>query len=125
MESLPTMDDLDSEPIIEELNKAITEMASWKALGNDGIPAELPFLHDILVKYWREDKVLQDIRDAMIITNIHGAMSDCHNRRKIFLLSIAGNDFSRVIVPLLQKLAERIYNPIPSVGLDLNAPLLT
>ena len=28
MEDLPTMDDLDSEPTIEELNKAITEMAS-------------------------------------------------------------------------------------------------
>ena len=56
MESLPTMDDLDSEPTIEELSKAITEMASWKAPDSDAIPADLlrqckscllPVLHDI------------------------------------------------------------------------------
>ena len=41
MESLPTMDDLDNEPTIEELSKAITAMASWKAPGSDGIPADL------------------------------------------------------------------------------------
>ena len=41
MESLPTMDDLDNEPTVEELSKAITAMASWKAPGTDGIPADL------------------------------------------------------------------------------------
>ena len=70
MESLPTMDDLDSEPTIEELSKAITEMASWKAPGSDGIPVDLlrqckscllPVLHDILVKCWREGKLPQEI----------------------------------------------------------------
>ena len=61
IESLSTIDDLDSEPTIEELSEAITEMASWKAPGS--IPNDLfrqckscllPLLHDILVKFWRE-----------------------------------------------------------------------
>ena len=73
MESLPTMDDLDSEPTIEELGKAITEMAPGKAPDSDGIPPDLlrqcktcllPLLHDILVKCWREGEVPQDMRDA-------------------------------------------------------------
>ena len=59
MESLPTMDDLDTEPTVEELGKAINAMAPWKALDSDVIPANmlqhcnsclLPFLHYILVK---------------------------------------------------------------------------
>ena len=41
IENLPTMDDLDSEPTTEELNKAITEMTSWKSPGGDSIPANL------------------------------------------------------------------------------------
>ena len=37
-ECLPTMDELDSEPSVEELSKAIDSLASGKAPGNDGIP---------------------------------------------------------------------------------------
>ena len=55
------MDDLDSEPTIEELRTAITEMVSWKALGSGGKPADLfrqcklcllPFIHfkEIIVR---------------------------------------------------------------------------
>ena len=59
MESLSTMDDLDNEPTVEELGKAITAMAPWKSPGSHVIPADLlqyckscllPILHDILVK---------------------------------------------------------------------------
>ena len=62
MENLPTMEYLDPEPTIEELNKAITEMAPWKTPCSDGILADLflqykscliPLLYDILVKCWR------------------------------------------------------------------------
>ena len=35
---LPTMDELDSEPSVEDLSKAIDSLASGKAPGNDGIP---------------------------------------------------------------------------------------
>ena len=41
MESLPTMDDLDNEPTVEELSKIITAMAPWKAPGSDSIPADV------------------------------------------------------------------------------------
>ena len=63
MENIPTMDDLETKPTVEELSKAITEMAFWKAPGSDGIPADLfrqcksyllLLLHEILVKCWRE-----------------------------------------------------------------------
>ena len=71
---MPKMDDLGTEPTIEELSKNITEMASRKAPGitkSDGIPADLfrqckscllPLLHGMLVKCWREGKVPQDTR---------------------------------------------------------------
>ena len=35
---LPTMDELDAEPLVEELSKAIDSLASGKAPGNDVIP---------------------------------------------------------------------------------------
>ena len=41
MANLLTMDDVDSGPTIEELSKAITEMASRKTLGSNGIPSVL------------------------------------------------------------------------------------
>ena len=57
MDSLPTMDDLDSEPTIKELSNAIADMALWKAPGSDGIPTDLQhhwnsvLKHDITVIY--------------------------------------------------------------------------
>ncbi len=38
IQCLPTMDELDSEPSLEEPSKAIDSLASGKASGNDGIP---------------------------------------------------------------------------------------
>ena len=38
---LPTMDELESEPSVEELSKAIDSLASGKAPCNDGIPLTL------------------------------------------------------------------------------------
>ena len=40
IDCLPTMDELDSEPLVEELSKAIDSLASGKAPGNDGIPPQ-------------------------------------------------------------------------------------
>jgi len=40
MESLSTMDELDSETILEEINQALNQLSSGKAPMRDGIPAD-------------------------------------------------------------------------------------
>ena len=73
VESLSTMNELDSEPTLDEINQALEEFFSGKAPGNDGIPVEvircakgtlLKELHEILCQCWREGEVPQDMRDA-------------------------------------------------------------
>ena len=116
IESMSTMGELDTEPSVEELRKAIDSLAS----GNDGIPPDLikhckttlllP-LHEVLCQCWQEGAVPQDMRDSKIITlyKNKGERNDCNNYRGISLLSIVGKVFARVILIRLQKLAERIY----------------
>ena len=41
MESLSIMDELDSEPTLEDINQALEQLSSGKAPGNDGIPVEV------------------------------------------------------------------------------------
>ena len=120
LEWLPTMGELDTEPLVEELNRAIESFASGKAPCNDGIPPDLikhcktilllP-LHEVLCQCLQEGAVLQDMRDSKIITlyKNKGERNDCNNYRGISLLSIVGKIFARVILIRLQKLAERIY----------------
>ena len=120
IEDLPVLEELDSEPTLEELSKAIDALASGKAPGEDGIPPEvikcgkpalLEPLHELLCLCWREGKVPQDMRNAKIITlyKNKGDRSDCNNYRGISLLSIVGKVFARVVLVRLQVLAERIY----------------
>ncbi|XP_063596220.1 uncharacterized protein LOC134773073 [Penaeus indicus] len=67
---LPMLEELDAEPTLDEL-------ATGKAPGKDGIPAEvlkcckgslITELHEILCLCWREGEVPQDMRDANIVT---------------------------------------------------------
>lgn len=120
IECLPVMDELDAEPTVAELSKAIDSLASGKAPGSDGIPPDLVKrckstlllpLHEVLCQCWQEGAVPQDMRDAKIITlyKNKGERSDCNNYRGISLLSIVGKVFTRVILIRLQKLAERVY----------------
>ncbi|XP_076052669.1 uncharacterized protein LOC143032099 [Oratosquilla oratoria] len=76
-EPLAIMEELDAEPTIAELCKAIDSLASGKAPGNDGIPPDLikcckntllQPLHDDLCQCWKEGAVPQDMRDAKIVT---------------------------------------------------------
>ena len=99
---LPVTEELDDPPTIEELSKAIDSLASGKAPGNDGIPLEvmkagkdtslLEHLYELLLQYWEEGSVPQDMRDANIITlyKNKGDRSDCNNLRGISVLSIVG-----------------------------------
>ena len=74
---LPVLEELDSEPTLEELSKAINGLAIGKAPGEDGIPPEvikcgkhalLEPLHELLCLRWREGKLPQDMHNAKIIT---------------------------------------------------------
>ena len=120
VECLPTMEELDTEPTLEELRKAIDSLASGKAPGSDGIPPDLlkhckttllHSLHVLLCQCWQEGAVPQDMRDAKIITLFKnkGERSDCNNYRGISILSVIGKVFAKVILIRLQKLAERVY----------------
>ena len=117
---LPIMEDLDAEPTLEELNKAIDSLACGKAPGTDDIPPDLikpckstllQPLHYTLCQCWREDGVPQDMKDAKIFTlyKDKGDMSDCNNYRGISLLSTVGKVYARVVLARLQQLAERVF----------------
>ena len=119
-ECLPTMEELDTEPTVEDLSKAIDSLAAGKAPGSDGIPPDLVKhckttlllpLHEVLCQCWQEGAVPQDMRDAKIITlyKNKGERNDCNNYRGISLLGIVGKVFARDILVRLQKLAERVY----------------
>lgn len=119
IENLPVLDELDTEPTLEDLSKAINELASGKAPGEDGIPpkiikcgtpALLEFLHDLLCLFWREGMVPHDRRNVKIITlyKNKGDRRDCNNYWGISLLSVVSKLFAKVVLKRLQVLADRI-----------------
>lgn len=119
LNSLPEMTELDIEPTMDELSRALEQLSSGKAPGTDAIPAELlklnknailPHLHRLLTQCWRDGVVPSAMKDANIITlyKQKGDKGDCNNYRGISLLSIAGKAIARVILRRLQTLAERI-----------------
>ena len=69
MESLSIMDELDSEPTLEDINQALDDQLG-KAHENDGIPDEAikcakeTLLKELSEIRWREGEVPQDTRDA-------------------------------------------------------------
>ena len=121
VECLPTMEELDTEPTLEELRKAIDSLASGKAPGSNGISPDLikhcknallHSLHVLFCQCWQEGAVPQDMRDAKITTLFKkkGERSDCDNFRGIYHLSVIDKVFAKVILIRLQKLAERVYS---------------
>ena len=121
--SLPVMEELDTPPTVEELNKATDSLANNKAPGKDGNPAEiikagkqsclLSHLHELLLQCWEEGrgKCAPRYANANIVTlyKNKGESSDCNNYRGISLLSIVGKAFTRVALKKLQSLAEQVY----------------
>ena len=117
---MPIMEELNAEPTMDELSKVIDSLAAGKAPGSNSIPPDLikhckttllhP-LHKVLCQCWREGAVLQDMRDAKIITlyKNKGERSDCNNYRGISLLSIIGKVYAWVLLICLQRLAECIH----------------
>ena len=121
VQCLPALEELDEELTLDELSEAMDSLATGKAPGKDGNPAEVlkcckgsltTELHEILCLCWREGDVAQDVRDANIVTlyKNKGDRSDCNNYyRGISLLSIVGKLFARITLKRLQVLAERVY----------------
>ena len=117
---MPIMEELDAEPTVDELSKVINSLATGKAPGSDSIPPDLikhckttllhP-LHEVLCQCWREGAVLQDMRDAKIVTlyKNKGERSNCNNYRGISLLSIVGKVYDQILLICLQKVAECVY----------------
>ena len=77
IDHLPLMQELDEAPSIDELSKAIDRLPSGKALGKDGILAEviksskstlLVPLHKLLTQCWKEGSVPQGMMGSNIIT---------------------------------------------------------
>jgi len=120
IEQLPELTSLDSQPTLQEVERALKDMKSGKAPGSDGIPPELlkldvPVLRehllDLLVSCWREGRVPQDLKDAKLVTLFKnkGSRQVCDNYRAIALLSLVGKLFARVILMRLQVIADRVY----------------
>ena len=114
------MKELDAEPTVEELSKAIYSLASGKKSGSDGIPPDLikhcrttlpQPLHEILCQCWKVGVVPQDMTDAKVVTlyKNKGEGIDCNNYIGISLLSVIGKTFAWVLLIRLQKVAERIF----------------
>uniref|UniRef100_A0A8W8ICK1 Reverse transcriptase domain-containing protein n=1 Tax=Magallana gigas TaxID=29159 RepID=A0A8W8ICK1_MAGGI len=90
IECLPTMDELDVEPTLEELSKAIDNLASGKAPGKDRIPPDLlkhckssllSPLHKVLCECWEDGSVPQDMRLQKLADRVYPE-SQCGFRSK-------------------------------------------
>ncbi|XP_063590147.1 uncharacterized protein LOC134767028 [Penaeus indicus] len=122
LEATPNLDvmmELDQIPTIEELVIALSHTPSGKSPGADGIPADLlkcdasllPHLYELLCKCWHDAAFPADMKNATIVTlyKQKGDKGDCNNYRGISLMSVTGKTFARVLLPRLQKIADRIY----------------
>ena len=103
------VEELSLEPSIDEIRKAIGQLVSGKAPGNDGIPAEIfkfggddliEKLHELFILIWETGRVPQDFKDASIIHlyKNKGPRKICDNHRGISLLSVVGKILARVIL---------------------------
>ena len=99
------------------------QLKRGKAAGADGIPPEIckhggpalhSKLHQLLICCWEQGKLLQDLRDAIIITlyKNKGEKSACSNYRGIDLLSIADvTEWRRFLLALFRSdLVKQIVN---------------
>ena len=106
----PVASTLGIEPTEEEIATAMKAMANAKAVGPDGLPAELLKLglqqdqtillelHRLTTLIWREGKVPQQWKNA-VITVLHkkGDKTECGNYRGISLVSHADKVLLKVV----------------------------
>ena len=115
----PVASALGIEPTEEEIATSMKAMANEKAVGPDGLPAELLKLglqqdrtillefHRLTTLIWREGKVPQQWKDA-VITVLHkkGDKTECGNYRSISLVSHAGKVLLKVVARRLSAYCE-------------------
>ena len=109
MVQLPIITELDLQPSLDEVQRAIKQTRTGKAPGCDGIPAEIyrhggthlaKELSKLFKIIWESELVPQDLKDASIVTIFKrkGDRSECGNLRGISLLSIAGRILARLML---------------------------
>ena len=115
----PVASALGIEPTEEEIATAMKAMANAKAVGPDGLPAELlklglqqdrtilRELHRLTTLIWRQGKVPRQWKDA-VITVLHkkGDKTECGNYRGISLVSHAGKVLLKVVARRLSAYCE-------------------
>ena len=113
----PTLNALDLPHSMDELSKALKQTNAGRASSKDGIPVEIykaaglrameVFL-DIIQIIWDQEKMPEDFRDALTVAlyKNKGSKADCGNYRGIYLLSIAGKIFARIILNRLIAVSE-------------------
>ena len=115
----PVASALGIEPTEEEIATAMKAMANEKAVGPDGLPAELLKLllqqdrtillefHRLTTLIWREGKVPQQWKGA-VITVLHkkGDKTECGNYRGVSLVSHAGKVLLKVVARTLSAYCE-------------------
>ena len=100
---------LENPPSLDETQKAICMLSSGKAPGPDAIPAEVykdgsynlrVKLHSLFLIMWDQGQIPQEFQDATIIHlyKRKGNKQDCHNHRRISLLSIAGKARAKLLL---------------------------
>ena len=115
----PISSALEIEPTEDEIATAIKTTANEKAVGPDGLPAELLKLglqqnrtillevHRLTTLIWREGKAPQQWKDA-VVTVLHkkGDKTECGNYRGISLVSHAGKVLLKVVARRLSAYCE-------------------
>ena len=99
---------LDEIPTMDEMARAIAGLKDGKAPGGDGISTEVwkhggdnlfTRLHQLITNAWEVGSVPHTWKDASIMTIYKKSdRTDCGNYRGISLFSIAGKNFSRVLL---------------------------
>ena len=112
MESLSTMDELDSELTLEEINQALDQPFSGKALGMmayllKSLSVQKEHFSRHYMRYFANAG--EKVRIHRTFYKNKGDRGDCNNYRGISLLNIISKIFAKDVLMKLRVLAERIY----------------
>ena len=100
---------------LHELMASNQKFGKWR-------PALNIKFHEFFVCCWEQSKLLQDLRDAVIITldKNKGEHSDCANYRGISILVIVGKILARVLVNRLVYIIAEEHLPDSQCGFRTN-----